>query len=59
MEDGVEAEESDRMRGWESKLFMLVVVLRLLRRFVCSNCSKCIGEFDDGELVVVDLMACC
>ena len=28
MEDGVEAEESDKMRGWESKLFILVVVLR-------------------------------
>lgn len=59
MEDGVEAEESDKMRGWESKLFILVVVLRLLRRFFCSNCSKWIGEFDDGELAVVDLMACC
>lgn len=59
MGDGVEAEESDKMRGWESKLFILVVVLRLLRRFFCSNCSKWIGEFDDGELAVVDLMACC
>lgn len=24
-EDGVEAEESDRTRGWQSKLFILVV----------------------------------
>jgi hypothetical protein len=33
-EDGVEAEERERMRGWESKLFILVVIVRLLCWFV-------------------------
>jgi hypothetical protein len=31
MEDGVEAEERDMMRGWQSRLFILVDVMSLLR----------------------------